>query len=109
MPSVTGNETDALDEQIDVCIDRIAAGDRAIVAVARGESVDPESLEQAANAMAELLAERRLTGPDWSAEDVEKVRRLRTLLTGGAPSPEARALAAACRLIFIEEPGGSSA
>lgn len=108
MAPLTEAEADALDERIHACIDRIAAGDRAIAAVARGEAVNPDALEQAADAMAELLAERRLTGPDWSAQDVEKVRRLQALLADGAPSPEARALAATCRLIFIEATGMSS-
>ncbi len=100
MVTVPEDEADALDELTHERIDRIAAGDLALVAVARGEAVDPDVLEQAADAMAELLADRQLDGPNWTAVDVDRLRRLRGLLGADAPSPEARELAAECRLIF---------
>ena len=100
MATVSEAEADALDELTHERIDRIAAGDLAIVAVARAEAVDPDVLEQAADAMAELLADRLLDGPNWTAADVDRVRRLRGLLGAGAVSVEARELAAECRLIF---------
>ena len=100
MATVSEDEADALDELTHERIDRIAAGDLAIVAVARGEAVDPDVLEQAADAMAELLADRQLDGPTWTVADVERVRRLRGLLGADAMSAEARALATECRLIF---------
>jgi hypothetical protein len=91
---------DALDERVHACLDRIAAGDLAIVAIARGEVVDPALLDEAADAMRALLAERRLTGTDWTMADVDRVRGVRSLLGSGVPSAEARALAAACRPIL---------
>lgn len=95
---------DALDERFHACVDRIAAGDLAILAVARGEAIDPAVLTLAADAMAELLAEPRLEGTTWTLADVERVRGLRDAVGSGAPSDEARALAAACPPMFGEEP-----
>jgi hypothetical protein len=94
------DEADAADERIHACIDRIAAGDLVIAAVARGEVVDPTVLDSAADAMAEILADHNITGAIWTMVDVERVRQLRALLTSAAPSPEARAAAAEGRLIF---------
>lgn len=88
------DEADAADERIHACIDSIAAGDLVIAAVARGEAVDPAVLDRAADAMAEILADSRITGAIWTTADVERVRRLRALLTSAPPSDEARAAAA---------------
>ena len=77
------------EERIDAAIDRIREGEAAIVAVARGETVDPDLLDRAADELAGLLG-RGVTA-SWSLEDVEHVRRLRALVMGGPPSPEARA------------------
>ncbi len=103
------DEADAADERIHACIDSIAAGDRAIAAVARGEAVDPAVLDHAADAMAEVLADSRITGAIWTLADVDSVRRLRALLTSGPPSDEARAAAAESRLIFGGDDGGGRA
>ena len=73
-----------------------------MAAIARGESVDPELLDRAADGLADLLAPE-VTGATWTQDDVARVRRLRALLTGGAPSPEARALAAAHVPVFLDE------
>lgn len=95
------DDQDEREQRIDAAIDRIRAGEAAIVAVARGEAVDPELLDRAADELAGLL------GPgvtaSWSLEDVERVRRLRALVMGGPPSPEARALAAAYAPFFFAE------
>jgi hypothetical protein len=109
MPTMTEAEMDALDERINECVDAIADGNLAIGAVARGEVVDPTALDRAADAMAEMLAESRVTGPKWTTEDVESLRRLRALLSSEAPSSEARAVAAECRLIFAKAPGERAA
>lgn len=95
---------DALDERFHACVDRIAAGDLAILAIARGDTIDPAVLTQAADAMAELLAEPRLEGTTWTIADVERVRALRDAVGSGAPSDEARAIAAACSPMFGGEP-----
>lgn len=106
---MTEAEVDALEERFHACIDRIAEGDLAIATVARGEVIDPDVLDRAADAMAEILAEPAITGTDWTMEDVDRVRRLRALLTSGAPSAEARAVAGACRLFFTEDPKAGAA
>ncbi|MEO5731230.1 MAG: hypothetical protein ABI134_34615 [Byssovorax sp.] len=97
---MTTNEDEA-EDRIDAAIDRIYAGEAAIAAIARGESVDPELVGRAADELANLL------GPGvtatWTPEDIERVRRLRTLITGGAPSPEARALATAYAPFFFAQ------
>jgi hypothetical protein len=93
---------DPEEEQFQARIDAIADGDLAIAAVSRGEAVGPGALDRSADAMAEILADSRISGPTWTTEDVEKRRRLRSLLIAGAPSAEARAAAAECRLIFFE-------
>jgi hypothetical protein len=99
---MTTNEDEA-EDRIDAAIDRICAGEAAIAAIARGESVDPELVGRAADELANLL------GPGvtatWTPEDIERVRRLRTLITGGAPSPEARALATAYVPFFFAQEG----
>jgi hypothetical protein len=106
---MTADETqaDGAKEQFQARIDAIAAGDLAIAAVARGEAVDPTALDRAADAMAQILADSRITGPTWTTEDVESRRRLRALLISGAPSSEARTAAAECRLIFFEADAGA--
>jgi hypothetical protein len=97
--STETEDEDEAGERVHAAVDRIYAGDLAIAAVARGEPVDPEVLDRAADGLAELLAPG-VTGATWTPEDVERVRRLRGLLTGDAPSPAARALAAAHVPIF---------
>jgi hypothetical protein len=104
MAPLTEAEMDALDDRFHACVDRIAAGDLAILAVARGEAIDPSVLTLAADAMAELLAEPRIEGTTWTLADVERVRGLRDAVGSGAPSDEARALAAACPPMLGEEP-----
>ncbi len=104
MAPLTEAEMDALDERFHACVDRIAAGDLAILAVARGEAIDPAVLTLAADAMAELLAEARLEGTTWTFADVERVRGLRDAVGSAAPSDEARALASACPPMFRDEP-----
>lgn len=88
-------DADAADERIHACIERIAAGDLAVAAVARGEAIDPSALDGAADAMSEILDDQRITGATWTMADVERLRGLRGLITSELPSPEARALAAA--------------
>lgn len=106
-PRMTDDADDAEEEQFQARIDAIADGDRAITAVARGEAVDPIVLDRAADAMAEILADSRITGPTWTTEDVERRRRLRALLISCAPSSETRAAAAACQLVFFEADAGA--
>ena len=96
----TETEPDEAGDRIDAAVERIYAGEVAMVAIARGESVDPELLDRAADGLAELLAPE-VTGATWTQDDVARVRRLRALLTGGSPSPEARALAAAYVPVFL--------
>lgn len=108
MRTLTEAEIDALDERVHECIDAIADGSLVVGAVVRGELADPTALDRAADAMAEILAESRLTGPKWTMDDVERLRRLRALLLSGASS-EARALAAECQLSFAEGPGERAA
>jgi hypothetical protein len=100
-------EADAEDDRFQVRVDTIAEGDLAIMAVARGEAVDPAVLDRSADAMAEILADSRITGPTWTMEDVEIRRRLRALLSSDAPSSEARSFAAECRLVFFEADAGA--
>lgn len=104
---MTEAEADDEEERFQARIDAIAEGDRAIMAVARGEAVDPIVLDCAADAMAEILADSRITGPTWTMEDVETRRRLRALLSSCAPCSETRAAAAACQLIFFEADAGA--
>ncbi len=89
------------EDRIDAAIERIREGEAAIAAIARGETVDPEVLDRAADELAGLL------GPgvtaSWTMEDVEHVRRLRALVPDGSPSPEARAVAAAYVPFFFAE------
>jgi len=108
MAPLTEAEMDALDERFHACVDRIAAGDLAILAVARGEAIDLALLTLAADAMAEMLAEPRFVGTTWTIADVERVRGLRDAIGSGAPSDEASALAAACPPMFGEEPAGTA-
>ncbi len=98
----TATEPDEAGERIHAAVDRIYAGDLAIAAVARGEVIDPAVLDHAADGLADLLGPG-VTGATWTEEDVERVRRLRALLTGGAPSDEARALAGEYVPVFGEE------
>ena len=95
-------KADPEEEQFQARIDAIAEGDRVIMAVARGEVVDSIALDRAADAMAEILADSRITGSTWTTEDVAMRRRLRALLLSGSASSETRAAAAECRLIFFE-------
>ena len=62
--------------RIDTLGGRVVAGDRAIRAVVGGNAVDPVEVEKAADAMDELLAGPQLTGPDWTAADVARLRQL---------------------------------
>ena len=89
---VTDTEPDEREDRIDAAIDKICEGERAIVAIARGESVDPRLIDQVADNLADLL-EPGVTA-SWTMEDVDHVRRLRSLVTNGPPSIEARSLAA---------------
>lgn len=89
-------------DRIDAAVERIYAGEVAMAAIVRGESVDPDLLDRAADGLADLLSPD-VTGPTWTMDDVDRVQRLRSLLTDGAPSPEARALAAAHVPIFLGE------
>ncbi len=100
-------KADPEEEQFQARIDAIAEGDRAIIAIARGEAVDPGALDRSADAMAEILADSRITGSTWTTEEVEMRRRLRALLISGAPSSATRAAAAECRLVFFESDAGA--
>jgi O-acetylhomoserine/O-acetylserine sulfhydrylase-like pyridoxal-dependent enzyme len=100
-------KADPEEEQFQARIDAIVEGDRAIMAIARGEAVDPVALDRAAAAMAEILADSRITGSTWTMEDVEMRCRLRAMLLSGASTSETHAAAAACRLIFFEAGGRS--
>ena len=102
MGRLTEAEMDAKDEHLQLCIDRIYAGDVALRAVVAGEAIDPAVLTLAADTMAEMLADPLITGPAWTTDDIARIHQVRDLLTGGAPSPEARAVAASCRLVFVE-------
>jgi hypothetical protein len=106
MSAMTEAEADDEEERFQARIDAIAEGDRAIMAIARGEAVDPIVLDCAADAMAEILADSRITGPTWTTEDVEMRRRLHALLISCAPSSETRATATACQLIFFQADAG---
>jgi hypothetical protein len=94
-------ETDEQEDRIETAIGRIREGERAIVAIARGESVDPRLIDQVAENLADLL------GPgvtaSWTLEDVNRVRRLRSLVTAEPPSSEARALAATYTPYFFAD------
>jgi hypothetical protein len=100
-------DTDKGDEagdRIHAAVDRIYAGEIAIAAIVRGEVVAPDVLARAADGLADLLGPG-VTGATWTQADVERVRRLRDMLTDEAPSPEARALAAEYVPIFLGETG----
>lgn len=79
------DEAAAADERIHACIESIVAGDRVIAAVVRGKAVDSAVLDDAADAMAESLADSRITGATWTMADVDRVRRLRVHFTSIAP------------------------
>lgn len=104
MDARTEHEMDAHDAHHDELIERIHAGDLALVAVAAGEAIDPAVLTSSADAMQEIITDPSITGATWTIADVDRVRQVRDMLgsSAGQPSPEARALAASCRLIFIE-------
>jgi hypothetical protein len=98
------DKRDEAGDRIHAAVDRIYAGEIAIAAIARGEVVDPEVLARAADGLADLLGPG-VTGPTWTQVDVDRVRRLRDLLTDDAPSPEARALAAEHVPVFLGKTG----
>ncbi len=98
------DESDGAGDRIHAAVDRIYAGEIAIAAIARGELVDPEVLARAADGLADLLGPG-VTGATWTQVDVDRVRRLRDMLTDDAPSPEARALAAEHVPVFLGEAG----
>jgi hypothetical protein len=100
MPSLTETEADALVHTIGTAFE---SGARALEAVCRGEHADPTAIEALAGALQAVYDDERVTYPRVNAEDVDRVRRLRGLLAQGAPSSEARALAAKCLLILNDE------